>query len=176
MAHAVGVAADVDDMAVVQESVDQGGSHDLVAEDLSPLLEALVRREHGRSALVAPGDHLEEEHRPGTGDRQVTDLVDDQHGGVGEHLHALGKSAGGLSFLQRCDQVGERPVIDAAPGLSGGNGEADSQVRLADAWRAEKDDVLLALDEAELMKALELLAADTRLEAEVEVGELFDSR
>jgi hypothetical protein len=49
-------------------------------------------------------------------------------------------------------------------------------VALAHAGRAEEDDVLLALDEAQFVQAIDLLAADARLEAEVEVGELLDGR
>lgn len=39
MPHAVAVAADVDDKAVMQETVDEGGGNDVVAEDLAPLQE-----------------------------------------------------------------------------------------------------------------------------------------
>ena len=53
LAHPVAVAADVDDMAVMHEAVDQGGSHDLVAEDVAPLLEALVGGEDGGCVFVA---------------------------------------------------------------------------------------------------------------------------
>src|SRR5690606_6052195 len=48
VAHAVAVAADAHDVAVVEQAVDQRGRHDLVAKDLAPLLEALVAGEHGR--------------------------------------------------------------------------------------------------------------------------------
>ena len=41
-AHAIAVAPDVDDVAPVEEPVEQRGGHDLVAEDAAPLLEALV--------------------------------------------------------------------------------------------------------------------------------------
>ncbi len=41
-AHAVAVSADVDDVAAVQEPVEQRGGHDPVAEDPTPLFEALV--------------------------------------------------------------------------------------------------------------------------------------
>ena len=54
MAHPVAVAPDVNDVTVVQEPVDQRGSHDLVAEDLAPLLEALVRSP-ARSMLARSG-------------------------------------------------------------------------------------------------------------------------
>ena len=52
-----------------------------------------------------------------------------------------------------------------------GDRQADGQVRPADARRAEQDHVLGALDEAELLLALDLLALDARLEGEVELGQ-----
>ena len=45
--HPVAAATDVDNMAVVQEPIDEGSGHDLVAQDLTPLLEPFVGREHG---------------------------------------------------------------------------------------------------------------------------------
>ena len=54
------------------------------------------------------------------------------------------------------------------------DGQADGQVRLADAGRAEEDDVFLALDEAELVQALDLLVLDGGLKREVEVLECLD--
>ena len=43
LAHAVAAAADVDDMAVVQQAIDERSGHDLVAQDLphssKPLLD-----------------------------------------------------------------------------------------------------------------------------------------
>ena len=45
--HAVAVAPDVDDVAVVEQPVDERGGHDLVAEEVPALLEALVGGEDG---------------------------------------------------------------------------------------------------------------------------------
>ena len=39
--HPVAVAADVDDVTAVEQPVEQRGGHYLVAQDVSPLLEAL---------------------------------------------------------------------------------------------------------------------------------------
>lgn len=75
MAHSVAVAADRNDMAVVDQPVDQSGSHDVVAEDVTPVLKAFVRGEHGRGVLVTTSHELEEEHGAGAADRQVADLV-----------------------------------------------------------------------------------------------------
>jgi hypothetical protein len=53
LAHAVAVAANRDEMAVVHESIDQRGRHDVIAEDLTPLFKAFVCGQHGRCVLVA---------------------------------------------------------------------------------------------------------------------------
>ena len=47
-AHAIAVAPDVDDVAPVEQAVEQRGGHDLVAEDAAPLLEAIVRGQDSR--------------------------------------------------------------------------------------------------------------------------------
>ena len=174
--HPVAAAAYVDDMAVMQEAIDECSGHDLVTQDLTPLLEPFVGREDGGCALIAPVDELEEEHGAGRADRQVADLVDDQERGIGEDLEAASQLAGGLGFFERRDEVGQSAVVDSASALSRGDGEADREMRLADARRAEKDDVLLTLQEAELVEAVDLLALDRGLEAEVEVVEGLDAR
>ena len=60
--------------------------------------------------------------------------------------------------------------------LGSGDREAQSQVRLSDARGPQEDHVLLALDKAELVQALELLALDRGLEGEVEVAEYLHRR
>jgi hypothetical protein len=42
VAQAVAFITDVDDVAVVQEAIDENRHHHLVTEDLAPLFEALV--------------------------------------------------------------------------------------------------------------------------------------
>ena len=63
--HPVAVAADVDDVAVMDEAVDECSGHDFVAQDFAPLLEAVVGREDRGGELVAAVDELEEEHGAG---------------------------------------------------------------------------------------------------------------
>ena len=43
----------------MQQPVDERSGHDFVAQDLTPLFEPFVGREHGGCALVAPVDELE---------------------------------------------------------------------------------------------------------------------
>ena len=166
LAHPVAAAADVDDMAVMQQPIDERSGHDLVAQDLAPLLEAFIGGQHSGCALIAPVDELEEEHGAGLADRQVADLVDDQERRIGEDLEAASQLAGGLGFFERGDEVGQSAVVDSAPALGRGSGEADREMRLADARRAEEDHVLLTLQEVELVERVDLLALDRGLESE----------
>ena len=83
---------------------------------------------------------------------------------------------GGLGLGEGLDQRRERAVVDAPGGLGRRDREADRQVRFPDAWRAEQDHVLAAVQEAELVQALDLLALDAGLEGEVELIERLHSR
>jgi hypothetical protein len=53
---------------------------------------------------------------------------------------------------------------------------ARREMGLSDPRRAQEDHVLLALDEAELVQALDLLALDRGLEGEVKLLESLDRR
>src|SRR5690348_6827504 len=91
-----------------------------------------------------------------------------------EDLQAGLEPPGRLRLFERGDQVGERAVVDAAATLRRGDRQTDREVRLADAGRPEEDDILAPLDEAKLVEAFHLLAAQRGLKGEVEVVELLD--
>ena len=133
--HAVGVPSDVDDMAVVDQPVDERGGHHLVAEHAAPVLEALVRRQHRRRSLMPGVDELEEEHGAVLADRQVADLVDHQQGGMRQHAQPARQVAGGLGLGEGLDEPREGSVIDAPSGLGRGDREAYGQVSLPDPGR-----------------------------------------
>jgi len=174
LTHPVAVATDVDDVAVMQDAVEECGGHDVVAEDVAPLLERLVGGEDGGGPFIAPADELEEQHGPGAGVGQVADLVHDEESRMGEDLEPMGEPPGGLGFLQGLDEVGQGAVVEAAPLLSGLEGEGDHKVALAHSRGPEEDHVLVALHEAQLMEALHLVTLDGRLEREVEVLDALD--
>lgn len=169
--EAVAVAPNVDDVTVLHEAVHEARGHDVVAEALAPLLEALVARADRRGVLVAPGDDLEEEHRPDARDREVADLVDHHETEEDERLEPLRQAYRGLGILQRVEEICERRKVDPTSLLGGPHGERQREVRPAHTGRPEELDVLLAVEEAARVQALELLALDRRLEREVEVGE-----
>src|SRR5205809_6141898 len=58
--QAVAGAADGDDVAVVQQPVQDGRGQHVVAEHAAPLAERLVAGQQDRAALIAAGDQLED--------------------------------------------------------------------------------------------------------------------
>lgn len=72
----VAVPANVHDVTVVDEPVDERGRHDVIVEDLALLLEALAARQYATPAFVAARHELKEERRPGATDREVADLIE----------------------------------------------------------------------------------------------------
>jgi len=63
---------------VVGQPVEQRAGQALGSEDAGPLVEGQVRCDDGRAALVALGEHLEEQLGAGLGERHVAEFVDDQ--------------------------------------------------------------------------------------------------
>ena len=96
-------------MTVMDETIDERGRHDVIAEDVAPRLEAFIRREHRGRVLVARRHQLKEQHGAGAGDRQVADLVDDQERGMREDLETRLQATGGLRLFQRGDQSANVP-------------------------------------------------------------------
>ena len=74
--ESVGVAAEVDDVGVVDEAVDHGGGDDVVAEHFAPPAERLVGCDDQGCSFVAVGDELEEQVRCFGFEGDVADLVD----------------------------------------------------------------------------------------------------
>jgi hypothetical protein len=115
---------------VVQESVEERGGDDWVAEDLAPLGEAPVGGEYHRAPLVAGVDQLEDQAAAIGDDRQVADLVDDQERGTTEEADLVVQPALALRLGQRADEVGERDEVDAAPGLDRLDAEREARCDL----------------------------------------------
>src|SRR6266508_4203086 len=100
VAEAPGLSAGVDDVRAVSEAVDDGLGEPWVVEDLRPLAERQVRRDDQRPALVAFGEHLEDELGGALGQRQVAKLVKDDKLGARVAADDAGELAAALGLLQ----------------------------------------------------------------------------
>src|SRR5439155_9727661 len=142
---------------MVEHAIEDGGGDDAVAEDIAPAAEGLVAGQDERPLLVAAADQLEEQVGAALVDRQVADLVDDQEPRHGVELELLLEPALGERLGQGADHAGGGGEQDAIAGLDGLEPQANGEVRLADAGRAEQHDVLAVLDEVAAGERLELL-------------------
>ena len=59
----VAVAADVDDVTVMHQAIDERGGHHFIAKDFAPRFEAFVAGQDGGGVFVGPGEQLIYEHR-----------------------------------------------------------------------------------------------------------------
>ena len=73
--EAIGLALEHDDLAAMDESVDEGDDAGGVGEDLVPFFEGAVGGDDGALGLIATGDHLEQEVSKAAGVGQIPDLV-----------------------------------------------------------------------------------------------------
>lgn len=87
MAHAVRLAPELDEPAVVDDAVDDRRRHLVVPEYRPPAGELQVRGDHDRLPLVGVGEDLEHEARPVGVERQEAELIDDEQGRAADLRH-----------------------------------------------------------------------------------------
>lgn len=147
--EAVGVAFEVDDVGVVDESVDHGGGCDVVPGRFAPAAEGFVGGDDQGGPCVAGGHELEEQVGRFGFEGDVPDLVDDDQR-VPAHAAQLVLQA---PVVVRCGEAvdplaggGEQHPV---PGLAGADRDAGGQLSLAGAGRSGEDHVVLGGDEVQ---------------------------
>src|SRR3954466_15003458 len=158
----------------MQQSVEERGGDDRIAEDLAPFREAAVGGEDHRTFLVAGVDELEEQVAAARSERQVPDLVDDEQRKAAEVPDPLAQYALAFGLRERSNYIGERPEVDAATGLYCLDAERQAEMRLARAGWANKVDGLGAVYELQLGEGHDAVLVKRGLEGEVEAGQCFD--
>ena len=142
------------------------GSSKIFPHDGMPRL--VVKRD---GAFEMPlGDHLEQRGGALGLQRQVAHLVNDQEAGAGEEPHGGGPAALDRGAVAAGDQVGGGGVVGAVAGGDGGVAQADGEHGLADAGRADQQDVGGVVEEPQGAQLGDELAVDRGLGVEVEVG------
>ena len=85
----VGLTLDVNDGAVMQDTIQDGRGNGNVGKDLIPLREGLVGSEYGGGFLIPPGNQLEEQVCPLNIHGKVANLVDYEHPVLGKDLELV---------------------------------------------------------------------------------------
>ena len=107
-------------------------------------------------------------------ERQVAQFGEDQELGVRELLEAALQTILVAGTHQTPHEGFEREEEDRVAGLHRLDAQGDGDVCLAHPGRAEQDDVLVALDEAQTGELADLLAIDRRLVVKVKLIEGLD--
>ena len=156
----IGMPLDLDDDGMVQQAVQQGGGHDVVAEEGAPVPEAAIGGKDGGALLVAGIDQLEEQVGAAGFDRQVADLIDDEQCDPVDETQAGFEGAGAFGLGQGSNQLCQGSEVNTFAGLDGVHPQGDGQVALADPGRAEQVDGLATVDEAELGQGEDTIAVE----------------
>lgn len=173
--EAVALAFDVDDDAVVQETVENGGDNHGIVEELSPVGERLVRGDQRAGLFIALGHEAKEEIAFFPINGRVADFIDNHQGGLviaSSPAFAL-RLAVVLEFFHQVFHAGE---VDGDPGLAGLDRERHREMGLAHARRAQQEDIGALLDESEIEERHHPLAIELGLKGEVELIDGFDER
>ena len=96
----VRLALDVNDSAVMQDAVQDGGGDGDIGKDLVPLGESLVGGKNGGRFLIPSGNELEEQVCPLDVHGEVADLVDDEHPVLGENLELIRQTVLKMGLLE----------------------------------------------------------------------------
>lgn len=137
----------LDDVAVVDETIEGRGGHLGVVEDARPLAEGEVRGDDDRGLLVEPADEVEQELAAGLGEGQVAELVKDDEVLAGEIVGHAALAAGSSLCLQLVDEVDHVEEAPPCAASDGGTRDGDGQVGLAGSGPADQHHVALVGEE-----------------------------
>ena len=103
--QAVRLTLDVDNSAVMQDTVQDGGGDGDVGKDLVPLGESLVGGKNGGRFLIPSGNELEEQVCTLYIHREIADFVDDEHPVLGQNLELVRQTVLKMSLFQLLNEL-----------------------------------------------------------------------
>ena len=124
--QAVRLALDVNDSAVMQYTIQDGGGDGDAGKDLVPLGESLVGGKNGGRFLIPSGNELEEQVCTLDVHGEVADFVNDEHPVLGQNLELIRQTVLKVGLLElfnelvAVDVVGGEPVLCCYQAQGGG--------------------------------------------------------
>ena len=156
---------------MMEETVQECGCHDRIAEHIPPVGKSEVGGQDHGSLLVAGIDQLEEQAGPSGGNGKKADLVDDQQRGMDIGSHPGLQHSGPFGLDQVVDQFGERYPVDTPAGPDGLDTEGGGQMGLAGSRGTQQVDHLAPFDEGQPGQRHDPFPVEGGLEGEVEAFE-----
>src|SRR6202451_996571 len=129
------------------QSIEHGGGHFGVTEDLRPIGEGEVRRYDDRGVFVELADEMQQHLRAGLAERQIAEFVDDDEVMTQQGLDDAAAPSGALSLFELIDEIDEIEEAAARSGADDRGGGRDRQVGLSRTGPADQDEIALGIDE-----------------------------
>ena len=101
----VRLALDVNDSAVMQDTIQDGGGDGDVGKDLVPLGEGLVGGKNGGRFLIPSGNELEEQVCTLDVHGEVADFVNDEHPVLGQNLELIRQAVLKVGLLELLNEL-----------------------------------------------------------------------
>ena len=146
--QAVRLTLDVDNGAVMQDTIQDGGGDGDVGKDLVPLGEGLVGGKNGGRFLIPSGNELEEQVCTLDIHREIADFVDDEHPVLGQNLELIRQTVLKVGLLELFNELVAVDVVGGETVLCCHQAQGGGQMGLAHAGRAEEDHILPVFQEA----------------------------
>lgn len=171
---AVAVAAGLDDVGVVGDSVNDGCGEAWVGDDLAPFAEWQVRCDRDGRFLFSFGDDLEDEFSALGVELDVAELVEAEQVIASVAGDESGELPVCLCFCELVRELGCCHVTDPVPCLTRGMPETDQQVALSGSGVAEENDGVAGRDVVALGEGGDRCRVDSGCVG-VEIVEAFSS-
>jgi len=131
----------VNDSAVVQDTVENGGSNCNIGKNLVPLGKDFVEGKDGGGFLIPSGNELGEQIGAPDIHGEITNLVNDEHPVFGQDLELVGQTILKVSFLQLLNHLVAVDIVGGEAVLCI-KAEGGGQVGLTHPGRSEKHHIL----------------------------------
>ena len=142
----VAVAAEFDDVGVMNQPVDDGDAHHVARKDAISGAERLVGGDGYAAGLVAMGDEPEQHGGLGFAALEIADIVNDQPPILVQFRQGIGQVQGLLRRLEFLHQGGGREAAHAQALLDQSMADGGRQVALADTGGTEQQEVAGLID------------------------------
>ena len=159
----------------MREAIEQRGRELLVpSKHGDPFGEGEIRRDHGRAALIAVGEQIEEQLAADAIEGDETEFVDDEHLDAEEPLLETRQLAGIARFHELPDEIGRARKEHAPLLLRRFDAERDGEMRLAGPDRTRQDQILWRRHPLPTREGVDVRRIDAVRGGKVEGVERFD--
>ena len=150
--------------------------HRFVGKDQPPFRGRSITRDDHALLLITAVDQLKQKMCCRRRERQVANLIDDDHLGLVDFPQLRFQRVFFCRLLKRGEQIGRRVKTHGPPAFNGLVAKSDCQMRLTHTGNAEEGDVLTGVNPLQAGQFTDGSGVDRRLRRQIEIFQLLDRR